>query len=167
MQGNTRTPLRELNLTDRFLFAETMDEPEAYQATVGIMEYINDTRPEVAEKSVSIRVRLIHKTVEKIRRSEKWGVKYMQRWEEIAYERQDAYDTGLNEGALREVITIVCKKLDKKKSVQEIADFLEEDVRLIRKIYDAAEKYAPEYDTEAIYQEIKPLLPCTCDRGKQ
>ena len=37
MNNVVRAPLEELNLTDRFLFAETMDEPEAYKATVGIL----------------------------------------------------------------------------------------------------------------------------------
>ena len=37
MNNVVRTPLEELNLTDRFLFAETMDEPEAYKATIGIL----------------------------------------------------------------------------------------------------------------------------------
>ncbi len=51
--------------------------------------------------------------LEKIRRSEKCGVKYMQRWEEIAYARQ--------EGALRENIAAICKKMAKGKSVEQIA----------------------------------------------
>lgn len=37
MNNAAKTPLEELNLTDRFLFAETMDEPEAYEAMVGIL----------------------------------------------------------------------------------------------------------------------------------
>lgn len=37
MSNKVRTPLEELNLTDGFLFAETMDEPEAYEAVVGIL----------------------------------------------------------------------------------------------------------------------------------
>ena len=37
MNNVVRTPLEKLNLTDRFLFAETMDEPEAYEAVVGIL----------------------------------------------------------------------------------------------------------------------------------
>lgn len=37
MNNAAKTPLQELNLTDRFLFAETMDEPEAYEAMVGIL----------------------------------------------------------------------------------------------------------------------------------
>ena len=37
MNNKVRTPLEKLNLMDGFLFAETMDEPEAYEAVVGIL----------------------------------------------------------------------------------------------------------------------------------
>lgn len=166
MNNAAKTPLQELNLTDRFLFAETIDEPEAYEAMVGIlleneiellertqtekelrvsselravrifinthgknrgnfsqefldfMEYINDTRDAVVARSESLRLKLIHSKVEKIRHSEKCGVKYMQRWEEIAYARQDGHVAGYaearREGILRD-ITAVCKKLCKGK----------------------------------------------------
>ena len=80
------------------------------------MDYINDTRDAVAARSRSARVKLVHDKVEKIRRSEKCGVKYMQRWEEIVYARQDGYEEGRSEerreGVLREIAAI-CKKLAK------------------------------------------------------
>lgn len=76
MNNKAMTPLDELNLTDGFLFAETMDESDAYrqdfsQEFLDFMEYINDTRDAVAARSSSARVQLIHSRVEKIRRSEK------------------------------------------------------------------------------------------------
>ncbi len=37
MNSTVKTPLERLNLTDRFLFAETIDDPEAYEAMVGIL----------------------------------------------------------------------------------------------------------------------------------
>ena len=115
------------------------------------MEYINDTRPEVAEKSVSSRVRLIHNTVERIRRSEKWGVKYMQRWEEIAYERQDAYEAG----RMETVVELVCQKTSRGMTAEGIAEFLEIDIQVVKRICEVAKKYEPEYDFGAICQELK------------
>ena len=88
------------------------------------MEYINDTSEVVAAQSKSPRVKLVHSKVKQIRRSEKCGVKYMQRWEEIAYAREDGYEKGRNEGALKEIIAAVCKKLVKGKSEEQIADSL-------------------------------------------
>lgn len=103
-------------------------------------------------------MKLIHSKVEKVRHSEKCGVKYMQRWEEIAYARQDGYEEGhnegRNEGALREIIAAACKKLAKGKSVEQIADELEQEPGRISQICQIAGKYAPAYDQEAIYLEI-------------
>ncbi len=132
------------------------------QEFLDFMEYINDTRDVVAARSKSARVKLIHSKVEKIRHSEKCGVKYMQRWEEIAYARKDGYEEGhnegrsegRNEGALREIIAAACKKLAKGKSVEQIADELEQEPGRISQICQIAEKYAPAYDQEAIYLDI-------------
>lgn len=127
------------------------------QEFLDFMEYINDTRDVVAARSKSARVKLIHSKVEKIRHSEKCGVKYMQRWEEIEYARQDGhaagYEEARNEGILREVIA-VCKKLAKGKSIEQIADELEQEWEHISEICHVAEKYAPAYDQDAICQEL-------------
>ena len=120
------------------------------QEFLDFMEYINDTREVVAAQSESPRVKLVHSKVEQIRRSEKCGVKYMQRWEEIAYAREE----GRNEGALKEIIAAVCKKLAKGKSEEQIADELEQRMECISPICHVAEKYAPDYDQDAIYQEM-------------
>ena len=52
------------------------------------------------------------------------------------------------------IIKIVIKKLQKGMSAEEIADFLEEDVLTIQRIYDIAKIYAPEYDIEKIVQKL-------------
>ena len=39
-------------------------------------------------------------------------------------------------------------------SAEEIADFLEEDVLTIQRIYDIANTYAPEYDIEKISTKV-------------
>ena len=124
------------------------------QEFLDFMEYINDTREIVAVRSESARVKLVHNKVEKIRQSEKCGVKYMQRWEEIAYARQDGYEEGRSEGALREIIAAVCRKLAKGKSEKQIADELEQELERISEICHVAKKYAPAYDQDAIYLEL-------------
>ena len=123
------------------------------QEFLDFMEYINDTREVVAAQSESPRVKLVHSKVEQIRRSEKCGVKYMQRWEEIAYAREDGYEEGRNEGILRDV-TAVCKKLIKGKSEEQIADELEQEQEYISQICSIAEMYAPDYNSNAIFQKL-------------
>lgn len=127
------------------------------QEFLDFMEYINDTRDAVVARSESLRLKLIHSKVEKIRHSEKCGVKYMQRWEEIAYARQDGHVAGYaearREGILRD-ITAVCKKLCKGKNAEQIADELEQEPEKIIQICCIAEKYAPSYNPEEIWEEL-------------
>lgn len=75
----------------------------------------------------------------------------MQRWEEVVYARQD----GMSEGEEKLLIKLVCRKLKKNKSVQSIADELEEDLEKVRKICEAASGHAPEYDCDKIYNELQ------------
>ena len=52
MTSNVMTQLDKLNLTDRFLFKETMEDLESYQATVSILmenEIIFKERPETEQ----------------------------------------------------------------------------------------------------------------------
>lgn len=47
-----------------------------------------------------------------------------------------------------------CKKFTKGKSVNQIADDLEEDVSKIKEIYDVAKDFAPEYDVKKILEKL-------------
>lgn len=90
---NVTTKLEELNLVDRFLFDETMENPEAYQAIV----------------------------------------------------------TYCLSGKLN---CLTSRKLKKNKSVQNIANELEEDLEKVSRICETVSKYAPEYDCEKIHHEM-------------
>ena len=58
------------------------------------MKYIAAPVDEVVEKSGSEKIRRIHERVCTIKRSEKIGVKLMQKWEEICLERKAAREEG-------------------------------------------------------------------------
>lgn len=118
------------------------------------MEYINDTREEVAARNGGLRLQAICDRVERVRRSEKCGVKYMQRWEEIEYARQGGFAEGISEGRMAEVICAVCRKLIKGKDVAQIAEELEKEPEEIARICRVAERYAPAYDQDAICREL-------------
>ncbi|MGN0512696.1 MAG: hypothetical protein ACI4GD_00360, partial [Lachnospiraceae bacterium] len=77
-------------------------------------------------------------------------VKYMQHWEELA----EARDEGITEGATKNVITLIIKKIKKNKSVDTIADELEQDVDYVRSICDIAKKFAPDYNCEEIFDAV-------------
>lgn len=61
------------------------------------MEYITESTDKLADKTKSDRIKLIHEKVKKIKASEKAGVKYMQRWEEIEYARQEGLEQGIRQ----------------------------------------------------------------------
>ena len=62
---------------------------------------------------------------------------------------------GRAEGRIMDKIELVCKKLAKGKSLQTIAEELEEDPDVIKEICQAAEPFAPDYDVDAIYEAMQ------------
>ena len=52
------------------------------------------------------------------------------------------------------LVRMVLKKMRKDVSCEITAELFEEPVEKIRKIYEVAEKYAPEYDIESICREL-------------
>ena len=48
----------------------------------------------------------------------------------------------------------IYQKIKKDKPIEMIADELEEDIDTIKKIYDVAKDFAPEYNLDAIYEEL-------------
>ncbi len=68
--------------------------------------------------------------------------------------RADGERKGIKKGTDKHLIGLVCKKLKKGKDISAIADEVEEEVETITPIVEAAKKYAPDYDEDAIYEEL-------------
>ena len=68
--------------------------------------------------------------------------------------REEGLRTGINYGELQNLVRMVLKKMRKDVSCEITAELFEEPVEKIRKIYEVAEKYAPEYDIESICREL-------------
>ena len=62
---------------------------------------------------------------------------------------------GEKRGQLTNLINQVCKKLQKGKLNEQIADELEEDLENINRIVEAAKQFAPEYDVMEIYNYLQ------------
>ncbi len=122
------------------------------------MKYINETTDTVAQNAQSSKLKLIHDRVRKVKLSEKMGVKYMQKWEEMAYAKLEGRTEGKVEGENIKLIKLICKKLCKNKTPEEISIDLEEDIEVIRKICDIAKEFAPEYDSAKIYEKYNSAL---------
>lgn len=67
-------------------------------------------------------------------------------------------EIGREEGRLTLLISLICRKLEKGKDTQTIANELEEDTELIEKICKIAKTYAPEYDEKKILEQITTAL---------
>ena len=68
--------------------------------------------------------------------------------------REEGLKAGREEGRSRHLVELVCRKLRHGRSPEEIADALEEEPDVIRKICEAAEEFAPEYPEEKIWERL-------------
>jgi len=67
-------------------------------------------------------------------------------------------ETSFERGEDSKLVKLICKKLSKGKSVDIIADEVEEDIELVQKICDVADLYAPDYDVDTICSLIFKYL---------
>lgn len=72
----------------------------------------------------------------------------------IAEGRASGIAEGRAEGAVHHLVASVVKKVQKNKTLDQIADELEESVEDIHPIYDIVKKHAPEYDADTITTEV-------------
>jgi len=90
---------------------------------------------------------------DEILRYQQWS---QEKWEHDQASRMYyARKQGLEQGSLLTKIEQVCKKLKKGKTPEIIAEELEEELELIRKICRTAEDFVPEYDRDQIYEKMK------------
>ena len=64
-------------------------------------------------------------------------------------------EKGLKIGTELHLIDQICKKLVKGKSIEAIADEVEEELSIVKSIYKIAEQFAPDYDPEKIYEVLQ------------
>jgi len=100
-----------------FINTKGTNKDDFSQEFLDFMDYINKTTDETAAGSDSERIHIIHKNVQKIRRSEKIGVKFMQLWEEFAYVKQDGFQQGIQQGI---------QLTEEKSLIQRVKDLIED-----------------------------------------
>lgn len=64
-------------------------------------------------------------------------------------------EKGREAGSFMKLIHMICRKMQKGKAAEQIAEELEEELPLVERICKVAKQYAPEYDCEAIYHRLK------------
>lgn len=65
---------------------------------------------------------------------------------------QDERRAGRIEGRIAGRIEQICKKLRKGKSLETVAEELEEDIESMRPLYELALKFAPDFDETAVIE---------------
>ena len=61
---------------------------------------------------------------------------------------------GYSEGEEKKLIELICKKMKKNCSAEEIADLLEEDKEKVEAIYNTVLNFAPDYNIERIWKKL-------------
>ena len=72
----------------------------------------------------------------------------------IAQALETGREEGIQTGEDFKLLSLVCRKLQKGKPIDLIAEELEEEPEHIEQICQVAERFAPEYDVEKIYDEL-------------
>ena len=149
-----RKSLKELNLLDKFLFDEAMDDPENVKTMLDIillntrgkhpelvspelielLKYMERSMDEVSGECKSKRIQEMHRRVCQIKASEKTEVKYMQSWEERIMIKQEGIAEGRIEGEKVLLKSLIEKKMAKKYSAEQISAMLEVDVLEVENI---------------------------------
>lgn len=81
--------------------------------------------------------------------------------EGIAEGRAEGIAEGRAEGEMRKLIKQVCRKLAKGKTLETIAEELEETADGLKAIYDVAVGYAPDYNAESVLAELRNKDTCS------
>ena len=114
---NQRKLLKELNLLDKFLFDEAMDDPENVKTMLDII--LLNTRGKHPELVSPELIELL---------------KYMQSWEERIMIKQEGIAEGRIEGEKALLKSLIEKKMAKKYSAEQISAMLEVDVSEVENI---------------------------------
>lgn len=110
---------------------------------ISLLQYMKDTRldnPEIKVKDE--RLIELDRIVSEVKESEEWEAVEM-----------NILEVGISNGEMKKLVSLVCKKLKKGCSPEEIANILEEDINVIQKICEAAEKCEPKYEVEKAWLE--------------
>ena len=131
---------------------------------VSLLQYMKNTtinNPDIIVHDE--RIAELDRIVAEVKTTEEWEDVHMsilsrgiERGQAIGMERGQAIgmERGQAIGEKRKLIDQVCRKLSKGKAPDEIAEELDEDREHIDTICSVAEKYAPDYNRDAIYSEL-------------
>ena len=98
--------------------------------------------------------RELQEEVEEARQDDDWRENYMTLEMMMQDKYEKGWEEGRTEGETSKLILQVIRKFQKGKSMEEVAEDLEEDISVIEPIYNAVKEAAPKYDVEEIYRKL-------------
>jgi len=143
-----------------FLSTKGKNKEEVPEELVNFLEYVAD--PANAAVSNDSFVKSLDAQVAGIKLDREWRSEYMLLELMLEKERKYGHAEGLAEGLAagitagetKHLITQCVRKLRKGRSEEQIADELETDISLVISIVAVAGEFAPEYNTDQIYDRL-------------
>ena len=96
----------------------------------------------------------LQEEVEEARQDDDWRENYMTLEMMMQDKYEKGWEEGRTEGRTESRILLIIKKVQKGKGMEETAEDLEEDISVIKPIYNAVKESAPEYNVEEIYRKL-------------
>ena len=119
-----------------FLNAKGTNRDEVSEELVNFLEFVNAELEESQQEYNDPFVARLQEKIRQIKSSRVMEERFMVLKEMLQKERREGYEEGQKEGQRQLLVAQVQKKIEKGKSIEQIADELEEDISAIRQIYD-------------------------------
>lgn len=94
---------------------------------------------------------------------------YLKRQEEINRTRKEfdriserCREEGKIDGDLHRLTVQICKKMKMGQSLEKIVEDLVEETAVIGPIYNIAEKFAPEYNPDQVFEQVNAVIKNSC-----
>jgi hypothetical protein len=125
------------------------------EVVTGLLRHLHIPEQEISDFTGQVKEQKMGMLFENFEDFDFPAAKKKVREEALAEGRLKGVAEGLTEGYTTLLIEQVCKKLKKGKSIEQIADDLEEDSHRIEEIVRAAVPFAPEYDPKQIWDAMQ------------
>lgn len=116
-----------------------------------LKEFLSCINGEFTNSGLSVKLKM---EVEKVKRSREYRREYMTLYVHEEDIRRESLKKGEKIGEEIKLIHQICKKLEKNKTPETIADELEEEINVVNDICEIAERMKPDYDAEKIYEML-------------
>ncbi|MCR4792261.1 MAG: hypothetical protein K5871_05895 [Lachnospiraceae bacterium] len=132
-----------------FLYFYTKGQKGGSDSIRNMLKYLQNSRNNSA---VDDATKEVDRYVTNVRRDPEIRGNYMTLGDRIDWEKKLSREEGFE----LHLISGICKKIKRGKSVSEIAEDLDEDEATVSTIYEMALKFAPDYDPEEIQMALHP-----------